>query len=206
MRYIIILLTILLVFGCTGSPVELPSLPSEPQDTQQSEEVCRTVTEMVPAQVEECGEVAYTEEECGKRTLNFTSEVAPTTHLCMIDGDCGGKPISECTACAKAATRCTMTITNDDEKKSGVWSVASNFTLGNSVFVRDPVTKTIDPGESEEFDFQHFYVPGFPINTATCQVFLMEEAEVDDCIQVTHTREECYNVTKQVSVDREVCE
>ena len=202
MKYILLLLSILLVFGCVGSPVGAPPAQEETED----EKTCRTVTEMVPRMVEECGEVSYTEEDCGKRELEYNTSMNPISHLCWIDGDCGGKPLSTCVDCTKAATRCTMLITNQDEKKSGTWSVGANFSLGNSLFARDPVTKTIEPGETEEFDFQHFYDPGKPINSATCELFIIDAAEVDDCVQITRTRQECSNVTKNVEVEKQVCE
>jgi hypothetical protein len=205
MKHVILLLSILLVFGCVSSPIDLPILEDE-HTPQETPKVCRNVTDLVPQVVEECGEVSYTEEECGKRKLEYNSSMNPISHLCWIDGDCGGKPLSTCTSCLKAATRCTLKLTNNDEKKSGTWTVGANFTQSNSLFSRDPVTKTIGPGETGVFDFQHFYDPGKPINSANCVLFVKTEAEVDDCIQITRTRQECTNVTTNVEVQRQVCE
>ena len=207
MKYILLLLTILLVFGCVGPTSDLPIVDDNGGGTQQETgQNCRTVVDTVPEIVEDCGEVSYTEEDCGTRALEYNTSMNPITHLCWIDGDCGGKPLSTCTSCLKAATRCTMKITNLDEKKSGTWTVKANFTARNSLFSRDPVTKTIGPGETGVFDFQHFYDPGKPINSATCKLFITKAAEVDDCVQITRTRQECFNVTQNVEVEREVCE
>ncbi len=205
MKYIILLLSILLVFGCVGSPIELP-IPQEEPTPQEPAQVCRTVTDLVPQVTEECGEVAYTEEDCGKRMLEYNTSMNPITHLCWIDGDCGGKPLSTCVSCLKAVTRCTLLLTNNDEKKSGTWTVGANFTKGTSLFSRDPITKTIGPGETGVFDFQHFYDPGKPINSANCALFVKKKAEVDDCVQITRSRQECSNVTKNVEVQRQVCD
>lgn len=206
MKYILLLLTVLLVFGCVGTPEELPGVDDSDGGPQETGQTCRTVIDLVPQTVEECGEVSYTEEDCGKRELEYNSSMNPVTHLCWIDGDCGGKPLSTCTSCLKAATRCTMLITNLDGKKTGTWTVKANFSVRNSLFSRDPVTKTIGPGETGVFDFQHFYDPGKPINSATCSLFITESAEVDDCVQITRSRYECENVTKDVEVERQVCE
>jgi hypothetical protein len=176
MKYILLLLSILLVFGCVSTPI---GAPPEQESTEETEKTCRTVTENVPKLVEECGEVAYTEEDCGKRELEYNTSMNPISHLCWIDGECGGKALSTCTDCLKAATRCTLLITNNDEKKSGTWVVGANFSLGNSLFARDPVTKTIEPGETAEFDFQHFYDPGKPINSATCDVFIVDKSFIE---------------------------
>jgi hypothetical protein len=204
MKYILLLLSILLIYGCVGSPIELPE-PQEQTPVQPSQ-VCRTVIDLVPQTVEECGDVSYTEEDCGKRALEYNTSMNPVTHLCWIDGECVGKPLSTCVSCLKAATRCTLLLTNNDPKKSGTWSVGANFTIGNSLFSRDPVTKTIGPGETGVFDFQHFYDPGKPINSANCVLFVTKAAEVDDCVQVTRTRQECTNITTNVEVERQVCE
>ncbi len=202
MRYIAVLLIMIMAVGCVSPPpIPVPGI-EEPEE----EKVCRTVFEEVPGQVEECEEIQYTEEECGRRELEYLSSEAPIVHLCMLDGECGGKSLAGCTSCQKAMTRCTMIIHNLDLDKAGAWSVGANFTLGTSVFSRDPVTKTIGPNETEAFDFQHFYTPGLPMNSATCELFIKETAVVEDCQDITRTRMECANVTKLVIVEKEVCE
>ena len=202
MRYIILIMTMLLAFGCIEIPVSQGPGPEE----QAPEKVCRTVHEEVPTEMEECGEVSYTEEVCEKRTLNYSINKPPIIHLCQIDGDCGGKPLSECRTCAKAMTRCSIELTNEEENKAGTWSVSANFYVDDAIFKRDPVTKTVEPGETVQFDFQHFYVPGDPIDSATCQLDVVKEAVIDDCYDVTRTRTECSNVTKITIVQKEVCE
>jgi len=200
MKYLSLLVLFILTFGCVSTPI------SPAPEEQEEEVVCRTVTELVPAEFEECSDIAYTEQECGRRSLNYTATELPITHLCMLDGDCGGKSLSECSACQKAATRCTMVIKNDDPKKTGEWTVVANFTLGTSVFARDPITISIDPNETAVFDFQHFYVPGDPINSAGCDLAIEEPAVVEDCYEITRTRQECVNVTRDVAIQKEVCE
>ncbi len=202
MRYIAVLLIMIMAIGC----VSPPPLPVPGFEEPEEEIECRTVFEEVPGLVEECEEVQYTEEVCGRRALEYISTEAPIVHLCMLDGECGGKSLAGCKYCQKAMTRCTMIIHNLDPKKSGAWTVGANFSLDGAVFSRDPVMKTIDPNETESFDFQHFYTPGVPINSATCKLFVIEEAVVDDCQDITRAREECANVTKLVIVEKEVCE
>ena len=203
MKYIILIMAMLLVFGCAGAPI-LPLEEEAEEGTKEKE--CRTVQEEVPTEVEECGEIAYTEEVCDKRILEYTTKKPPIAHFCMLDGVCGGKALSTCTACAKAMTRCGLNITNEDTNKDGTWKVGATFYVDGAKFKRDPITKTIGPGETVNFDFQHFYVPGKPIDSATCDIYVIEEAIIDDCQDVTRTRMECINVTKTVTVDREVCE
>ncbi|MFH1685588.1 MAG: hypothetical protein ABH983_04750 [Candidatus Micrarchaeota archaeon] len=202
MKYLSLFLIFILAFGCVDTVVP----PVQEEEEQKENIVCRTIDQMVPAEFEECSDVAYTEQECGRRKLNYTAIEIPITHFCMLDGACGGKPLSQCSACQKAMTRCTMSIKNDDLKKTGIWAVAANFTLGTSVFSRDPVTISIAPNETAVFDFQHFYTPGVPINSAGCNLVIKEPAVVDDCYEITRTRQECVNVTRDVSIQKEVCE
>jgi hypothetical protein len=192
---------VLLAYGCIES---IPLIEEPEEETPQV--VCKNVTEKVPAEFEECQDVAYTEQVCDRRELNYTISLAPIVHFCQIDGDCGGQPLSTCTGCVKAMTRCTMTIHNTEEKKSGSWSVGANFTVTGSVFSREPVTKTIEPGEGAAFDFQHFYSPGTPINSASCELFIKDKALIDECHEETRSKVECSNVTKMVSIQKEVCE
>ncbi len=202
MRYLI-LLGIIAIFlvGCAG-PIELP--PEQPPGEE--ERRCTTVTEQVPFIEEECANVSYTEQVCERKKLQYTSTSLPRVDLCISEGPCSGKPLSECPGCLNAMTRCQLVLTNNDESKSGSWTVGADFTIGNFGFVKDPITHTIGPKESATFDFHQIYNPGYPINSALCELYVLKEPVVDVCHEETRTRHECTNVTKYTTVEKEVCE
>ncbi len=192
------IMAVLLVAGCV-SPLGVPS------PEQQPGKVCRNVTVQKPVVREECSQVQSTQEVCGLKKLAYAVSERPKADLCIIDGNCVGQPLSECPACTIAMTRCTLTITNGDAQKSGTWRVGANFTLTNAGFDKEPITRTIKPNESGVFDFQQIYGPGDPINSATCNIFIMDEAVVEDCHQETRPGTECRNVTTMTPVTTQVC-
>ena len=205
MRYLIIfaLLAALLMAGCAGPPMEL--VPG-PGPEEEEEPVCRTVTEEVPVTEELCEEISYTEETCEKRALEYTATRLPKTDLCIEDSYCVGEPLTDCPGCSKAMTRCILKIKNEDPEKAGTWTVKADYTLGNYGFEKEPITKTIQPGEEFSFDFNQIYIPGTPVFSASCEVYVSEEPVIDDCHDETRTMFECENVTTMETVETEVCE
>ncbi len=205
MRIIFVLgiLAFLMVAGCTTTPL---SKPPDQKPPVEENETCRTVTEQVPVVKEECGEVAYTEDVCSMRKLNYTVRMLPVTDLCISDGVCTGKPLGDCQQCTKAMTRCVMQITNEEHEKSGTWSVGANYTMGNFGFEKDPITHTLAPNETVDFDFNQIYMPGFPISSAICTLAVVSEPSAETCIGHTRTTTECRNVTKTETVEKEVCQ
>ena len=164
------------------------------------------VSEQQPYLEETCSDVSVTKPVCGIRALPYDMHNLSTLHLCVNDGECVGKPLGDCQTCSRAMTRCGILLSNDDKKSSGAWVVGANFSVSGGGFIRDPITKTLAPGESYEFDFEQMYTPGNPISSATCTVFLISAPKVDDCIDETRTTTECKNVTKYQAVERQVCE
>lgn len=198
----ILLIFALLAFGCVGVEQMVPTITEEPIKKQD----CKTIFEMEPVTTEECGDVSYTEEVCERRELEYNISLLPISHICSLsDNGCSGKVLATCASCTKAVTRCEMTITNLDPKKSGDWTVGATFISGKATFSREPLTKNIDPLESEKFDFQQFYDPGTPINSAECKLFVSDIPIVDDCKGVTKTRRDCTNVTTMIQVSKEIC-
>jgi len=194
----------LMLAGCTT-----PAQPSGTADQGSTTQpvTCRMVQVQETGLVEECGPVSYTETVCGKRTLESDVTLLPKVDICSIDGPCSGLSIDECSSgCTKAMTRCVMVIKNLEDSKSGEWKVGANFTIPNAAFLKDPQALTIRPGETGTFDFYQFYSPGIPITTAECNVFVMEEPQIEDCHDETRTKDECAEVEKPVTVMREVCE
>jgi hypothetical protein len=185
--------------GCIGGG-------TPPQEQAPPAAVCRTVTEQEPVVSEVCSPVQSTEDVCGLRKLPYIVASPPKLDICIIDGDCAGKPLSQCPGCTSAMTRCTLIIKNEDPQKSGTWKVGANFTLLKSGFNKDPISITIRPNETAAFDFQQIYGPGDPVNSATCNISIIEEAVVDDCHQETRMKTECSNVTTMINVSRQVCE
>lgn len=205
MRIIFVLgiLAFLMIAGCTTTP---QSKPPDQNPPVEENETCRTVTEQVPVVKEECGEVAYTEQVCDIRKLNYTQKSLPKVDLCISDGACLGKPLVECPNCVKAMTRCVLQITNRETEKSGTWSVSANYTMGNFGFQKDPISHTLGPNETADFDFNQIYTLAFPVSSANCHLVILSEPTIEDCVGQTRTTTECRNVTKTETVSREVCQ
>lgn len=193
----------LLSAGCITTPEKPAATTPTPQPVPQK---CRTVMDDVPKTELKCGDVVSTEEVCGLRKLNYTKEELPKIDLCISDGACTGKPLGDCQACVKAMSRCVMVIHNTEEVKSGTWSVAANYTLGNSGFNKDPITVTIPSNGTGTFDFNQIYNTNYPINSASCKLLIVKEPTTEDCRQESRTHNECKNVTTITQVPRTVCE
>lgn len=193
----------LIIAGCVSPPTEaIPSSPAGPSEPSQE---CTIVMEERPVIEEECGNVSFTEQICGLRTLEYSTASVPKVDLCIADGACVGEPLGKCLACSKAMTRCMLILTNDDDK-TGTWTVSASYMLGTSGFTKEPITAAIRPGESYTYDFFQIYVPGQPINSASCELTVTNEAIIDDCHEETRTGIVCRNVTRTVLVETEVCQ
>ncbi len=205
MRYLIVIGALLLVLAGCVSP---PSVPEEQQEQNNSEQTenCHTVSVSEPFTEEECGNVSFTDQVCELRKLNYTVTDVPKVDLCIEDGNCVGNSLGSCPECSKAMTRCVLLIRNDEPQNSGTWTVAVNYTLGNSGFNKEPITQTIGPNESFAFDFDQIYTPGYPINSASCKMAVVAEPTIDECHEETRLEVVCQNVTEMRSVDREVCD
>lgn len=189
----------LLFAGCVTPTEQTPLTPPKQQ-------FCLNVSQTVPVTEEICEEVSYTDEVCGIRKLPYTYTDIPRVDLCIGDGSCTGSPLSECRQCSSAMTRCIKVINNEDTKAAGTWTVAATFSFGTAGFNKDPVTATIQPNSSYAFDFYQIYAPGSPPSSASCTLTVTQAASVNDCHQETRTVTECANVTRFVSVEREVCQ
>jgi hypothetical protein len=201
LKYLILLTALMvLVAGCT-----LPVGTQEQKPADEKNQTCTTVSQLVPSTEEKCSNITYTEPVCQRRKLNYTTNALDQIDLCSSDGACTGKPINECYTCTKALTRCQLVIKNLDGKRQGTWTAGANFTLKSGGFVKDPVTISIGPNESEIFDFQQIYVPDSLRYPAICKVYVLDVPTVEDCHEETRTRRVCSNVTEYKSVDKKVC-
>jgi hypothetical protein len=201
--YALTTMFMLILAGCIAGPGPIPS----PEESPQEEPVvsCRTVIVEEPYIEEVCEQVSYTEEECEMKELNYTSSQITMTDLCVDDGDCVGKDVSECIrTCTRAMKRCQMEITNEDAYE-GTWVVGATFHYNGASFVKNPESKDILPGKSHIFDFQQIYTLGDPPTTATCTVSVLYPAITKVCVDVEKTRIDCTNVTKMRAVETEVC-
>ncbi len=206
MRYFILagLFAILMLAGCVTPPQQVITPPQNQTPTHQ--ETCRMVDQSVPVVTEQCGNVSYTEQVCGKRELPFTVVELPSVNLCVADGPCVGHDLGECKTCTKAMTRCVWAIENKDPAATGTWTVGANFTLGAFGFNKDPISQTIAPNQTATFDFFQMYMVSQPITSAVCHLAVAETAIVDDCHGETRQAVECQNVTTQKTVQTQVCE
>jgi len=193
----------LFVSGCVSLPSNSQGVP---QQNQTPAKTCRTVIDEVPETKEQCSNVTLTEQSCGVRTLNYSVTRLPKVDLCISEGGCLGKPLGECPYCVKVMSRCILRIQSLEEQKTGTWSVGANYSLGNSSFLKNPITLTIGPNQTADFDFNQIYTVGYPINSASCTLAVAYEPTVDECVQVTRTKTECKNVTSTARTQREVCD
>ncbi|MBI5046574.1 hypothetical protein HZC07_02480, partial [Candidatus Micrarchaeota archaeon] len=195
MRYLVILgIFTLLFLGCTGTS---PSTNVSSDHTN-----CRLVDQSTPVTKQECSDLSTTEPICSFRKVNYTSSLAPRIDLCASDA-CTGNPLGSCPNCSWAMSRCKMNVTNTDSK-SATWTVAANFSLGKYGVIKQPISQTIDPNQSYIFDFYLMYSPGTPINSASCNLAVVSDPTVQDCIQQTRKTTECKNVTTMVIVQKQV--
>ncbi|MDD5171941.1 MAG: hypothetical protein PHF60_02800 [Candidatus ainarchaeum sp.] len=160
----------------------------------------------IPVVSEECDNVSYTEQVCGQRALPYAVVELPKVELCVGDGPCVGNDLGECSTCSTAMTRCVWVIENKDATGTGTWTVAANFTLGDSGFNREPISQTIGPNQTGTFDFQQIYQVNYPVTSAECHLAVSDAPIIDDCHEETRTKVECQNVTIQELVQTEVCE
>lgn len=202
---VLCLVAVLLAAGCTSPPAQTQGGEKTPGGATQ--QTCTMVSEQVPVTTQECTNISLTEQVCGKKTLQYTQTLRPRVDLCIGDGPCVGMAIGDCPAtCNKIMTRCVLDITNQDPLLSGTWTVGANFTLKNSAFIKDPVTKTIGPNQSFAFDFFQMYSTMVPMSTADCNLYVIKEAVVDDCHEETHLDRKCENVTSFETRQRQVCQ
>lgn len=199
-----VIVVMLFIAGC-ASPPQGQTPPTTPPTTTPTK-TCRTVVDQIPYTDTRCGDVSYTEPVCGLRKLNYSTILLPEVDICMIDGPCAGSELSECQHCTKAMTRCVMVIKNEEPVQSGQWSVGANYTLGNAMFLKDPITLTIEANHTAAFDFNQIYELGEPANSASCKLFVVKEPTIIDCVQQTKSKYECQNVTMYRNESRQVCE
>lgn len=207
MRTIMLLgLFVLLSAGCLGPTEAQPEETPAPGPVPEPSVTCTTVSELVPFEEEQCSNLTVFEPVCERKELNFSTIKLEPVHLCSSDGACTGKPLNECFTCSKAMTRCRLVVTNLDEDKPGVWKAGANFSIGNAGFIKESVSSMIGPGENYTFDFFQIYTPENLRIPASCEVFIIDIPEVEVCKDVIHTQEECLNVTKYKTVDKQVCQ
>jgi hypothetical protein len=197
------MLSILLAAGCVSTPGgEQP--PAQAGSGQNK--TCRTVVDEVPDVKEQCSNASFSEQSCSIRKLNYTATTLPRVDLCISDSPCMGKPLGECIGCAKAMSRCVLRVQSLETLKTGTWSVAANFSVGNSGFNKDPISHPIGPNQSADFDFSQIYTTDYSTGSASCSLAVVAEPTIEDCVQVTRMKTECHNVTGTKSVTRQVCE
>jgi hypothetical protein len=197
-------IAVLLLAGCISNP-SLPLQPLQPFNQSLTGPVCHNVSHQVSYVEPVCNDVSVTTQVCGSRALSYDLVNVTPIHLCVSDGNCSGRALGECRECTMAMTRCGVIITNNDLKSSGTWVVDANFTVSGGGFNMNPVTKTIAPNQSSEFDFQQMYAPGSPPSSAVCNVALSSASTVNDCHDETRTTSECKDVTFYNTTVSQVC-
>lgn len=190
--------------GCIS--MTAPQGPATP-GTETPNKTCHMATIQTPVTSEQCDDVTFTDQVCGKRKLNYTTSYSPRVDLCVEDGTCVGKPVGECpTPCTKVMSRCIMTIENRDSAKSGTWIVGATFSIKNAGFIKEPITQYIGPGQKGAFDFYQIYAASGALNTATCNLTIKSEPFIDDCHDEARIRRNCQNITTFKTTQQQVCQ
>jgi len=204
--YILGTLLMFILAGCITPPAYQAPAQQDSRPSDGGAVECRMVITEEPYVEEVCNQVSFTEQECDMKELNYTSGQIAVTDLCVDDGACVGKQLTECiSTCKRAMKRCRLNITNID-KYSGTWVVGAAFGYNGASFVKNPQSQEIDPGKSHIFDFQQIYTLGSPPSSATCSVTVIYPAITKVCVDVEKTRIDCSNVTRLRAVETEVCD
>jgi hypothetical protein len=195
---------LLLFFGCLDGGVTTP--PEQPPE-QPSTPVCRMVSITEPYTEVECWNVTYTEQVCERKALEYFQSKTNKVDLCTSDSDCVGKELVNCpNTCAKAMKRCRMNITNLNTKKSGTWTVGATFSRDSIGFEKEPISKKIEPEQTFTFDFTQLYDLGQGGSSLECELLVLDTPVVEFCHDEARTFEECEEVTRYKTIEREVCE
>jgi len=205
--FLVLLISISLSFLIAGCINLDQFTKGESENTTSPVQNCKIVKEEVPSVEKVCKNITVSTQNCSKRELKYTASAVKEYDICMEGDGCTGKNLSECLySCDRANKRCVLEITNNDNIP-GSWTVSGKIEQGKTVFVKEPQTKEIEPGQTMAFEFIQIY--GIPDNrptTATCSITVSSLAYADECKTITTTNEECENITTIKIVEREICE
>jgi hypothetical protein len=199
----VILFALGMFFGCISFLEE--TAPIQPNVSK----TCRTVIVQEPYMAKDCQNVSKMEEVCQIRELNYTQTDVTKIWLCTEKDLCVDYFANGSCAvnyCSKGMTRCNLNITNTDPQKSGEWVVNANFTIDGSTFGKNPIKKTLFPGDSANFNFEQFYLMDLNQKKAECEIFVSVPARIQDCSFITKIIEQCQNTTQFKDVEKQVCE
>mgnify|MGYP000240138857 CR=1 FL=1 len=193
-----------LIAGC----INLGQLTkNENETTISSVQNCRMAKEEVPSLEKVCKNITVSTQDCSKRELKYATSAVKEYDICMSGDGCAGKNLSECLyLCDRANKRCVLEITNNDNIP-GVWTVGATITQGKSVFVKEPQTKRIEPGQKVSFEFIQIYnIPDNKPTTTNCAITIVSPAYIEECKTITTVKEECEDKKVIKIVEREVCD
>jgi len=201
-------LMILLLFGCL-MPVSPPSV-NQTQNDSNATFGCKKVVSEQPYTEKVCQNVSKMEEVCENRELNYSLAPVEKNFVCIENNLCmdrGQDGTCYYSLCSKGMTRCRSNITNLDAQKTGVWSVAANFSFeSGAIFKKNPITNTLLPNETSVLDFEQSYEMGLNQSKPDCAIYITVPAKLQDCNFITKLVESCANVTKNRTIEKEVCE
>ena len=206
LRALLLILATASLFGCI-TPLG-PSGPLQPQEGANVTPSCKTVVSQEPYSESVCQNVSRMEEVCANRELDYSLSDITVINLCLESSLCTARySDGTCVSylCSKGMMRCMANLTNLDKQKAGTWSVGSTFAFKGAVFDKNPQTKTLLPKETGVFDFSHFYDMDLNQPKPVCRIFVASPAKLQDCNFITRIEEECQNVTKYRTVEKEVC-
>jgi hypothetical protein len=199
-----------ILFGCIAPFTETGQVPPGANLTGPNiTPGCKTVVTQEPYNKTQCQNVSKMDEVCVNRELNYTLSPTVKTDICVSSDLCVNPyPGGGCATyyCSKGQTRCRANLTNLDPQKSGTWSVGANFTMGGSVFGKDPVVETLLPGSTVPIDFQMLYNMDVNQVRPSCVVFVKSSPIIQDCNFITRITEDCQNVTEYKNVEKQVCQ
>ncbi|MEM4208531.1 MAG: hypothetical protein QW153_03030 [Candidatus Bilamarchaeaceae archaeon] len=202
--FVIAVLFMLFLTGC----IQIPQQNSTNwNNTALQMENCRLVEQEIPYTELVCENQTETQQECTMRELSYKTSSIQEYDICMTGNGCSGKNLSLCqNVCTQANKRCVIEITNTD-KVNGRWTVGATFVQGGAVFVKNPQTQEIKPGETKKFDFIHIYnMEKGRLTTTTCTLQVIYPATTEECKSISKQVEVCKEVKKTKIEEKEICD
>jgi hypothetical protein len=190
------IIAMLLFFGCATT--------TEQTNDQTASTTCYTVTQYQQTTTYDCHNVSTTSTSCTERQMDYSILGTTRTNICS-GGNCAGSELYGCMDCTSALTRCIMTIQSNEQTATGTITAGANFTFPAGAFVKNPVSQTLKPGTTAEFEFYQSYSLATSFTTPDCSIYVTEVPLIEDCVELTETEETCTPVTSNVPVQVEVC-
>lgn len=193
---IIAVFVLILFFGCTSV--------QEQQDNTTNQPICKSIIKQQTVTRMDCQNISKTSTICDERLMNYSTLSLTKSNICTA-GACAGYALYDCMDCSAAMTRCILTVKSGESVVTGTIEMEAEFTFPSGSFIKNPVSKTIKPGQNATFDFYQSYSLSTQFSTPECDIYLTEDPLVEECTDVTTYESICTPVTVTEPVETIVC-